>query len=41
MDRYPVTFSACRDYFKDINNIKILSYGCSTGEEVLNFTKIF
>ena len=32
MDRYPVIFSACREYFKDINNIKILSYGCSTGE---------
>ena len=32
MDRYAVIFSACRDYFKGVNNIKILSYGCSTGE---------
>lgn len=41
MDRYPVIFSACRDYFKGVNNIKILSYGCSTGEEVLTLRKYF
>lgn len=41
MDRYPVIFSACRDYFRDINNIKVLSYGCSTGEEVLTLRKYF
>lgn len=41
MDRYPVIFSACRDYFKDKNNIKILSYGCSTGEEVITLRNYF
>ena len=41
MDRYPVIFSACRDYFKDRENIRILSYGCSTGEEVLTLRKYF
>ena len=41
MDRYPVIFSACRDYFKSNKNIKILSYGCSTGEEVLTLRKYF
>lgn len=41
MNRYPVIFSACRDYFKDRENIKILSYGCSTGEEVLTLRKYF
>ena len=41
MDRYPIIFSACRDYFNDNKDIKILSYGCSTGEEVLTLRKYF
>lgn len=41
MDRYPVIFSACRDYFKENNNIRILSYGCSTGEEVMTLRNYF
>ncbi|GFN32898.1 class I SAM-dependent methyltransferase [Paenibacillus xylaniclasticus] len=41
MDRYPDIFSACRDYFKDKEHLNILSYGCSTGEEVLTLRKYF
>jgi SAM-dependent methyltransferase len=41
MDRYPAIFSACRDYFTGKQNLKILSYGCSTGEEVLTLRKYF
>lgn len=41
MDRYPDIFSACREYFKDKQDLKILSYGCSTGEEVLTLRKYF
>ena len=41
MDRYPKIFSACRDYFDGKQDIKILSYGCSTGEEVLTLRRYF
>jgi hypothetical protein len=41
MDRYPTIFSACRDYLKDKQDLKILSYGCSTGEEVLTLRRYF
>ncbi len=41
MDRYPLIFSACRDYLGDNRKLKILSYGCSTGEEVLTLRKYF
>lgn len=41
MDRYPIIFSACKDYFDKKEDIKILSYGCSTGEEVLTLRKYF
>lgn len=41
MDRYPEIFSACRDYFEGKQDLKILSYGCSTGEEVLTLRKYF
>ena len=41
MDRYPVIFNGCKDYFEGKKNIKILSYGCSTGEEVLTLRKYF
>lgn len=41
MDRYPTIFSACRDYFDRKQELKILSYGCSTGEEVLTLRKYF
>ena len=41
MDRYPVIFNGCKDYFEGKKNIKILSYGCSTGEDVLTLRKYF
>lgn len=41
MNRYPVIFSACKDYLKDKENINILSYGCSTGEEVVTLREYF
>src|SRR4051812_32157242 len=34
MDRYPDIFAACRDHFGATRQISILSFGCSTGEEV-------
>jgi len=33
-DRYPLLFKECADYLSSINNPTILSFGCSTGEEV-------
>jgi hypothetical protein len=41
MDRYPAIFSACKNYFNGKQDLKILSYGCSTGEEVLTLRKYF
>jgi len=41
MDRYPGIFSTCRDYFDGKQDLRILSYGCSTGEEVLTLRKYF
>lgn len=41
MNRYPLIFSACRDYFGNKSDLKILSYGCSTGEEVLTLREYF
>ncbi|MFC4320696.1 class I SAM-dependent methyltransferase [Litchfieldia salsa] len=41
MNRYPTIFSACRDFFEGKQDIKILSYGCSTGEEVLTLRHYF
>ncbi|WP_394184132.1 class I SAM-dependent methyltransferase [Metabacillus halosaccharovorans] len=41
MDRYPIIFSACKDYFGGKKDIKILSFGCSTGEEVLTLRSYF
>ena len=37
----PTIFSACRDYFDGKQDLKILSYGCSTGEEVLTLRQYF
>ncbi|MGG7620247.1 hypothetical protein [Bacillus coreaensis] len=41
MDRYPKIFTACQKYFEGKEDIKILSYGCSTGEEVLTLRRYF
>lgn len=41
MNRYPLIFSSCRDYFGGKRDLKILSYGCSTGEEALTLREYF
>ena len=41
MNRYPVIFSACKEYFKNRKDIKILSFGCATGEEVITLRYYF
>lgn len=41
MNRYPKIFTACREYFGDKKDLKILSFGCSTGEEVLTLRSYF
>jgi chemotaxis methyl-accepting protein methylase len=41
MDRYPVLFAACRDRLGDSESLRILSYGCSTGEEVFTLRRYF
>ncbi len=41
LDRYPETFAAARSLLKDSPTTRILSFGCSTGEEVLSLRKYF
>jgi hypothetical protein len=41
MNRYPKIFAECSDYFAGKQELKILSYGCSTGEEVLTLRQYF
>lgn len=41
MNRYPEIFSVCRGYFKGRPDLRILSYGCATGEEVLSLRGAF
>jgi hypothetical protein len=38
-DRYPVLFEQCRQYFMGRSSLKILSFGCSTGEEVFTLAR--
>jgi len=40
-DRYPRIFAACRRYFGESEELRILSFGCSTGEEVLTLRRYF
>lgn len=42
-DRYPEVFQTCKKYFEENGkkDIKILSYGCCTGEEVVTLRKYF
>lgn len=40
-DRYPGIFSACRQYFGGARQLSLLSFGCSTGEEVLTLRRYF
>lgn len=39
-NRYPLLFKACADYLSKTANPKILSFGCSTGEEVFSIGKL-
>ena len=41
MNRYPEIFSVCRAYFDGRADLRILSYGCATGEEVLSLRLAF
>lgn len=41
VDRYPAIFAACKRYFGDKADLNILSFGCSTGEEVLTLRHYF
>lgn len=41
MNRYPEIFTECQKYLGEKANLKILSYGCSTGEEVLTLRYYF
>ena len=40
-DRYPELFAASSSYFSGQDGIRILSFGCSTGEEVATLGKYF
>ena len=41
LDRYPQIFRACREYFGQRHDLRLLSFGCSTGEEVLTLRAYF
>lgn len=41
MDRYPAIFGACQIHFAGRDDLEILSYGCSTGEEVVTLRHYF
>jgi hypothetical protein len=41
LDRYPELFEIAKVQFKDVPQLKILSFGCSTGEEVLSLRQLF
>ena len=41
LDRYPEVFYSCCGYFENKAKLKILSFGCSTGEEVITLRKYF
>ena len=40
-NRYPDLFSKCKELMNEKKNLKILSYGCSTGEEVFTLREYF
>lgn len=41
LDRYPRIFKACQDSFANRDGLRVLSFGCSTGEEVLTLRHYF
>lgn len=38
-DRYPDLFNIAKEYFKEIEKPKLLSFGCSTGEEIASIAR--
>jgi hypothetical protein len=41
LDRYPRIFAACQTHLCERKDLRILSFGCSTGEEVLTLRRYF
>jgi SAM-dependent methyltransferase len=41
VDRYPTLFRASREFLGDHEQLRLLSFGCSTGEEVLTLRRYF
>lgn len=41
MDRYPEVFSTCRELLGQKQDLRILSFGCATGEEVFTLRQYF
>ena len=41
LNRYPEIFYGCMQYFEGRSDIRILSFGCSTGEEVITLRQYF
>lgn len=41
VDRYPVLFRASREFLDDHDQLRLLSFGCSTGEEVVTLRRYF
>lgn len=39
IDRYPTLFEMAKQAFENVEHPKILSFGCSTGEEVATLSK--
>ncbi len=40
-NRYPALFTACQPLFGNLGSSRILSYGCSTGEEVMSLRRLW
>lgn len=40
-NRYPQLFQICQQHFENKRSLKILSFGCSTGEEVKSISSFF
>lgn len=41
LDRYPEIFEACRVHLAGRDDLRLLSFGCSTGEEVVTLRRLF
>jgi SAM-dependent methyltransferase len=41
MDRYPEIFRTCRELLAETPDVKLLSFGCATGEEVFTLRRYF